>query len=114
MSEQKTFTLAQPAYLLPADEVAESLNTSFERGLSKQEAKRRHETVGNNAIEGGGGVSIWKVFMRQVANALTLVLPAEFPTNSRYWSWQWRCHMVQPILLKEESSLPSLLVNPDP
>ena len=71
--DKKTFTLDQPAYLLPADEVARLLDTNVERGLSKQEAKRRHEVVGDNALEGGEGVSIWKVLIRQVANALTLV-----------------------------------------
>ena len=75
MSERKPFSLDRPAYRLRPGEVAESLNTDVERGLSKQEAKRRHETVGDNALEGGHGVSIWKVLIRQVANALTLVPP---------------------------------------
>ena len=71
--DKKTFTLDQPAYRLPADEVSRLLETNVERGLSKQEAKRRHEIVGDNALEGGEGVSIWKLLIRQVANALTLV-----------------------------------------
>ena len=71
--DKKTFALDQPAYRLPADEVSWLLETNVERGLSKQEAKRRHEIVGDNALEGGEGVSVWKVLIRQVANALTLV-----------------------------------------
>lgn len=71
--DKETFTLDQPAYRLPAGEVAQLLDTNVERGLSKQEAKRRHGVVGDNALEGGEGVSIWKVLIRQVANALTLV-----------------------------------------
>lgn len=71
--DKTTFTLDQPAYRLPADEVARLLETNLERGLSKREAKRRHEIVGDNALEGGERVSIWKVLIRQVANALTLV-----------------------------------------
>jgi len=68
-------SLDRPAYRLRSVEVATSLNTSLERGLSKQEAKQRHDQFGDNAIEGGKGVSIWKVLFRQVANALTLVSP---------------------------------------
>jgi magnesium-transporting ATPase (P-type) len=66
-------SLDRPAYRLRSAEVATSLNTSLERGLSKQEAKQRHDQYGDNTIEGGKGVSIWKVLFRQVANALTLV-----------------------------------------
>jgi len=71
--ERKTFTLDQPAYRVGPHEVARQLGTNFEKGLSKQEAKRRHGVVGDNALEGGEGVSIWRVLVRQVANALTLV-----------------------------------------
>lgn len=87
--ERKTFTLAQPAYRLVPDEVARQLGTNFEKGLSKQEAKRRHGLVGDNALEGGEGVSIWRVLVRQVANALTLVIfnvqAAELTIPYRCW-----------------------------
>jgi len=87
--ERKIFTLEQPAYLLKPDEVARQLGTNFEEGLSKQEAKRRHGLVGDNALEGGEGVSIWRVLVRQVANALTLVTPniqdAELTVCYRCW-----------------------------
>ena len=72
-NERKSFTLEQPAYRLEPVEVARQLATNFERGLSKQEAKRRHGILGDNALEGDEGVSIWRVLVRQVANALTLV-----------------------------------------
>jgi magnesium-transporting ATPase (P-type) len=68
-------SLDRPAYRLRLVEVATCLNTSLERGLSTQEAKQRHDQFGDNAIEEGKGVSIWKVLFRQVANALTLVSP---------------------------------------
>ena len=73
IDERQTFTLDQPAYRVEPHEVARQLGTNFEKGLSKQEAKRRHGVVGDNALEGGVGVSIWRVLVRQVANALTLV-----------------------------------------
>ena len=76
MTDKSKFSLApQPAYQLPAGEVANLLKTSLDQGLTKQEARQRHEIVGDNALEGSEGVSIFKVFLRQVANALTLVCP---------------------------------------
>jgi P-type Na+/K+ transporter len=83
--DKKNFSLDQPAYRLQPDKIAQLLNTNVERGLSKQEAKRRHEIVGDNALEGEEGVSIWKVLVRQVANALTLVNSSLFHTDSRCW-----------------------------
>jgi len=79
--ERKTFTLDQIAYRLAAEEIARQLGTNLEKGLSKQEAKRRHGLVGDNALEGGERVSIWRVLVRQVANALTLVNP-DFPPRT--------------------------------
>jgi P-type Na+/K+ transporter len=73
MTEQISLSLNKPAYCLQVTEVARLLETDLERGLSKEEAKRRHEISGDNMLEGVGGVSIWKVLVRQVANALTLV-----------------------------------------
>jgi P-type Na+/K+ transporter len=76
MAEQTSISLNEPAYCLQVEEVARLLETDLERGLSKQEAKRRHEISGDNVLAGVGGVSIWKVLVRQVANALTLVQPS--------------------------------------
>lgn len=73
MTHNTTFTLDQPAYRLRPDEIAQHMGTNVQTGLTKQEASRRHDIVGNNALESEGGVSIWKVLIRQVANALTLV-----------------------------------------
>lgn len=73
MAETRAFTLDRPAYLLPVEEIERLLDTTAVSGLSKQEAKHRHEAVGDNAIGGGHGVSVWKVLVRQCANALTLV-----------------------------------------
>ena len=73
MAEPTSISLKEPAYCLQVVEVARLLETDLERGLSKHEAKRRHEISGDNVLAGVGGVSIWKVLVRQVANALTLV-----------------------------------------
>ena len=73
MTDKTDFSLAQPAYRLTPEEIATQLSTDLIQGLTKQEAKRRCDVVGENTLEGSGGVSIWKVLLRQVANALTLV-----------------------------------------
>jgi hypothetical protein len=100
MEEAKGFTLGRPAYLLPAEEVERLLDANCVSGLSKQEAKRRHEIVGDNALEGGHHVSIWKVLIRQCANALTLVCTLMRWANGRFLSWQCPCPTAQAIILK--------------
>ena len=113
MSDEKTFSLDQRAYRLLPDEVARSLNSNFEGGLSKQEARRRHNVVGDNALEGdNGSVSIWKVLLRQAANALTLVLSDVPLPDYRFSLWQWHCLMEQLTTLKEELSPLSSFVYP--
>jgi len=81
MTDKTDFSLAQPAYRLTPEEIARQLNTDIVQGLTKQEAKRRCDVVGENTLEGSGGVSIWKVLLRQVANALTLVSTPQVPSN---------------------------------
>ena len=78
MTDRKDFSLAHPAYRLSPEEIARQLNADLVQGLAKQEARTRLDVVGENALEGGGGVSIWKVLLRQVANALTLVSKLPF------------------------------------
>ncbi|RXW14101.1 hypothetical protein EST38_g11756 [Candolleomyces aberdarensis] len=62
------------SHTLTVKEIAEQLGTSQGDGLSKNEAVRRLETCGENLLEGGDSVSAWKVFIKQLANALTVVL----------------------------------------
>ncbi|KHN98473.1 calcium-transporting ATPase 3 [Metarhizium album ARSEF 1941] len=59
-----------------AQHVAEQLATDQDHGLSDDEAAARLARDGPNAIKGARGLSIWKIFLQQVANALTLVLIA--------------------------------------
>jgi magnesium-transporting ATPase (P-type) len=73
MAGQQTLVLPQPAYSLPPEEIARHLSTDLDNGISQLEATHRHALQGPNSLETTGGVSIWKVFLHQVANALTLV-----------------------------------------
>lgn len=70
--EEKSL-LSLPAHCLSHDAVVRELGTDPEDGLTVEEAKRRLETYGPNMLEGGEGVSVVKILVRQVANAMMLV-----------------------------------------
>ncbi|PIA95713.1 Calcium-transporting ATPase 3 [Cercospora beticola] len=66
--------LSSPAHALTFDAVIEELGAHQDTGLSASEAKQRQETYGNNDLGDGPGVQPGKILIRQVANAMTLVL----------------------------------------
>ncbi len=61
-------------YALSVPEVEEPLDTDIENGLSSEEAQRRLEEYGPNEIETRGGPSPLKIFLRQFAEILVIVL----------------------------------------
>lgn len=63
-------------HTLPAQRVAESFNSHLENGLTSEDAAARLERDGPNSIKGAKGISLWEIFLAQVANALTVVLIA--------------------------------------
>lgn len=65
--------LSQPAHSLSFEAVISELGTNSDDGLTSGEVKQRLEKYGQNILEGDEGVSIAKIFIRQVANAMTLV-----------------------------------------
>ena len=65
--------LSQPAHSLPFDVVLNQLASDPEEGLSAEEAKGRLGKYGQNVLEGDEGVSIVKIIIRQIANAMMLV-----------------------------------------
>ncbi|KXJ97254.1 potassium/sodium efflux P-type ATPase [Microdochium bolleyi] len=50
------------------------LKTSIQYGLTSSDAARRLEEDGPNKVEGAKGLSLWTILVRQVSNALTMVL----------------------------------------
>lgn len=54
-----TFTKAP--HMISYDQVILELDTDGENGLPEPESLRRHGQFGPNEIDGGGGVSPWKV-----------------------------------------------------
>lgn len=73
-SGQSNRPLSQPAHALRWNAVAEELQADVEDGLTSLEAKQRLDEHGRNELGDGGGVNPGKILVRQVANAMTLML----------------------------------------
>ncbi|KAE8396944.1 E1-E2 ATPase-domain-containing protein [Aspergillus pseudonomiae] len=79
--------LSQSAHALPYDVVIRELGTKLEEGLSSEEAKQRLHKYGPNKLEEGEGVSVIKILIRQVANAMMLVLILAMAVSFGIKSW---------------------------
>ncbi|EEH50593.1 potassium/sodium efflux P-type ATPase, fungal-type [Paracoccidioides brasiliensis Pb18] len=79
--------LSLPAHCLPYDDVIRELRTDPEDGLTAEEAKRRLQIYGPNVLEGGERVSIGKILIRQLANAMMLVLIMAMVVSFGIQSW---------------------------
>jgi Na+-exporting ATPase len=65
--------LSQPAHTLTYEAILNELKVDPEEGLTTAEAKKRLGEFGPNELEGGEGVSLVKIVIRQIANAMMLV-----------------------------------------
>lgn len=65
--------LPKAAHVLPPEEVAKALSTDSE-GLSDEQASSKLTIYGRNELEDGGGPSPIRIFIKQVVNAMMLVL----------------------------------------
>jgi Na+-exporting ATPase len=65
--------LSQPAHSLTFTDVIKELGTNSDDGLTSGEVKQRLEKYGENMLEGEEGVSLAKIVIRQIANAMMLV-----------------------------------------
>ncbi|EME88988.1 uncharacterized protein MYCFIDRAFT_149581 [Pseudocercospora fijiensis CIRAD86] len=74
VSGQANKPLTAPAHALKWKDVAEQLNADIDDGLTESEAKTRLEEYGNNELGDGQKVNPGKILVRQIANAMTLVL----------------------------------------
>ncbi|KAE8355490.1 hypothetical protein BDV28DRAFT_155330 [Aspergillus coremiiformis] len=79
--------LSLPAHALPHDAVLRELSVNSEEGLTTAEAKSRRSQYGPNELEGGESVSLVKIVIRQVANAMTLVLIIAMAVSFGIQSW---------------------------
>lgn len=76
VSGQSNKPMTAPAHSLTVQQVVDQLKADVEVGLSTDEAKRRLEESGRNEFGDQKGVQPIKIFIGQIANALTLVRSA--------------------------------------
>ncbi|KAK6584732.1 hypothetical protein PZA11_002956 [Diplocarpon coronariae] len=74
VSGQANKPLSQPPHALPVDAFVAELSVDSENGLTSEEAKRRLEEYGLNQLDDGPGVQPVKILIRQIANAMILIL----------------------------------------
>ncbi|KKK23314.1 sodium transport ATPase 5, partial [Aspergillus ochraceoroseus] len=74
--QQHAQPLSQPAHTLPYEAILQELRANSEEGLTSAEAKKR-----------GEGVSIIKIVIRQIANAMMLVLIIAMAVSFGIKSW---------------------------
>ncbi|TKY87147.1 hypothetical protein EX895_003824 [Sporisorium graminicola] len=58
-----------------------------EHGLNKNDIESRRQEYGQNQLEGGDEISIWKIMLHQIANAMTLVLILAMGVSLGIGSW---------------------------
>ena len=73
VSGQANKPLPRPPHALPAHEVCQLLEVNEQTGLNGSEAEKRSEEYGHNELLKEKNAQPLKIFIRQVANAMTLV-----------------------------------------
>lgn len=73
VSGQANSPMTAPAHSLTFDQVAQELQANLDDGLTDAEAKKRLEEHGRNEFGDQEGVQPLRIFIGQIANALTLV-----------------------------------------
>ncbi|EME48512.1 hypothetical protein DOTSEDRAFT_57843 [Dothistroma septosporum NZE10] len=87
VSGQSNNPLSKPAHALTWREVAEQLQGDIDDGLNVSEANKRLEEFGRNELGDGKKVNPGKIMLRQVANAMTLVLIIAMVVSFAIQSW---------------------------
>lgn len=63
-------------FLLSVQDVAQQLNTNIDTGLSKRQVADLQKDHPPNELEGGDGISWYKILIKQCSNAMILVSTA--------------------------------------
>lgn len=79
--------MSKPAHSLKWQEVVDELKTDTDDGLKDDEAASRLNEYGKNELGETGGVNPGKILLRQVANAMTLVLIMAMAVSFGITSW---------------------------
>ncbi|KAF3935424.1 hypothetical protein ABW20_dc0105018 [Dactylellina cionopaga] len=87
ISGQAKNPLSRPAHALDCDQVVKETEADTQDGLTSAEASTRLERYGHNQLDDGPGVQPVKILIRQVANAMTLVLILAMAVSLGIESW---------------------------
>lgn len=87
ISGQANSPMSAPAHALTFEQVAQELNGNLDDGLTESEARQRLEIYGRNEFGEQEGVQPLKIFIGQIANALTLVLILAMAASFGIQSW---------------------------
>ncbi|KAK5939486.1 P-type ATPase [Knufia obscura] len=87
VSGQANKPMSKAAHALDRDTVRNELNADVKQGLSAGEAQSRLQEYGSNELEDGPGVEPFKILLRQVANAMMLVLIMAMVVSLAIKSW---------------------------
>jgi P-type Na+/K+ transporter len=83
VSGQANKPLSRPAHALPYPTLVAEIKADAEDGLTTSEATSRLDEYGRNEFGDSGGVQPAKILLRQVANAMTLVMLTIFSLQER-------------------------------
>lgn len=87
ISGQANKPLSLPAHALSQATVIAEIKANADDGLPVNDAKARLEEYGPNELGDEAGVSYGKILLRQVANAMTLVLILAMAVSFGIQSW---------------------------
>jgi P-type Na+/K+ transporter len=87
VSGQSNKPMSKPAHSLSFDQVVEELKGSSDNGLTTTDAEERLGQYGNNELDNGPGVNPGKILLKQVANAMMLVLIMAMAVSFGIASW---------------------------
>ncbi|KAJ5889635.1 hypothetical protein N7504_010445 [Penicillium tannophilum] len=79
--------LSSPPHNLTFEDVINELGTNSDDGLTTENVKQRLEKYGQNMLEGGESVSFAKIIIRQIANAMMLILIIAMAVSFGIQSW---------------------------
>ncbi|OAL68103.1 sodium transport ATPase [Trichophyton rubrum] len=79
--------LSQPAHSLPYEVVIKEIGSDAENGLNSSEAQRRSEKYGRNDLGNTEPVQPAKMLLRQIANAMTLILAMAMAVSFGINAW---------------------------
>lgn len=86
-SGQSNKELTKLAHALEVEDLVQQLEANTEDGLTSDAAAKRLEEYGKNELDDGPGVQPLKILIRQVANAMMLVLILAMAVSFGIESW---------------------------